>query len=102
MRTIASVVYQCTRRCCRAFETRPRSFVDCLIAARVPRNDLLVIHRDRDYSGLGAVSVFPLVLSDRVEHTGTPSCIMDLMRFRIITHFWNTTNREKTVGTGRR
>ena len=34
----------------------PRSGVDCLIAACALRHDLDVVHRDRDFAGLAAVS----------------------------------------------
>ena len=44
-----------------------RSSVDCLIAACAIRNDLIVLHQDRDYSALARIS--PL----RQTYFGTPA-----------------------------
>jgi len=48
----AVALYRAARRAGRAV----RSSVDCLIAACAMRHDLEVLHRDRDYTSLAAVS----------------------------------------------
>jgi hypothetical protein len=48
----AVALYRAARRAGRSV----RSSVDCLIAARALRSDLEVLHRDRDYAALAAIS----------------------------------------------
>lgn len=47
-------------RSCRARGPAPRSIIDCLVAAVAIRNDGAVLHRDRDFTAISAVSSLQL------------------------------------------
>ena len=43
-------------RSCRSAGSTPRSIVDCLVAAVAIRNEVPVLHRDRDFAAISSVS----------------------------------------------